>query len=87
MVDVCLQVGEVPHDERPLPTLQSPAEQRSPLWDIQSSPNPVDMNGEPEPLSEMAHRQAGLAVDVFGESLVRRKKSQLERCFIEDYSF
>lgn len=76
---MCLQVAEVPHDERPLPTLQSPAEQHSPLSDTQRSPNGLDMSGEPEPLSEMAQRQAGLAVEVFGESLVRKKR-QLERC-------
>lgn len=75
----CLQVTEVPHDERPLPTLQSPAEQRSPLCDTQMSPNSLDVSGEPEPLSEMAQRQASLAVEVFGESLVR-KKGQLQRC-------
>ncbi|XP_056895841.1 centrosomal protein of 104 kDa isoform X1 [Takifugu flavidus] len=63
-------VADVPYDERPLPTLQSPAEQHSPLSDTQRSPNGLDMSGEPEPLSEMAQRQAGLAVEVFGESLV-----------------
>ncbi|XP_029689126.1 centrosomal protein of 104 kDa isoform X2 [Takifugu rubripes] len=41
-----------------------------PLSDTQRSPNGLDMSGEPEPLSEMAQRQAGLAVEVFGESLV-----------------
>lgn len=65
----------MPYDERPLPTLQSPAEQHSPLSDTQRSPNGLDMGGEPEPLSEMAQRQAGLAVEVFGESLVRGKKA------------
>uniref|UniRef100_H3D016 Centrosomal protein of 104 kDa n=1 Tax=Tetraodon nigroviridis TaxID=99883 RepID=H3D016_TETNG len=63
-------VAEVPHDERPLPTLWSPAEQGSPLSDTQGSPNSLDVSGEPEPLSETAQRQAGLAVEVFGESLV-----------------
>lgn len=66
------------YDERPLPTLQSPAEQHSPLSDTQRSPNSLDVSGEPEPLSEMAQRQAGLAVEVFGESLVRKNR-QLER--------
>lgn len=66
------QVAEFPHDERPLPTLQSPEEQHSPLCDTQRSPNSLDMSGEPEPLSEMAQRQAGLAVEMFGESLVRK---------------
>lgn len=63
----------MPYDERPLPTLQSPAGQHSPLSDTQRSPNSLDTSGEPEPLSEMAQRQAGLAVEVFGESLVRKK--------------
>lgn len=36
------------------------------------------MIGEPEPLSEMAQRQAGFAVEVFGESLVREKGKLLD---------
>lgn len=76
---MCLQIAEVPLYERPLPTLQSPAEQHSPLFDAQRSPNSLHMNGEPEPLSEMAQRQASLAVEVFGESLVRKKR-QVKRC-------
>lgn len=64
----------MPHDDRPLPTLQSPAEQRSPLSDTQGSLNSLNVSGEPEPLSETAQRQAGLAIEVFGESLVRKKR-------------
>lgn len=78
VVNMCLQIAKVPHDERPVPTLQSPAEQHSPLCDTQRSPNSLDMSGEPEPLSEMAQRQASLAVEVFGESLVR-KKTQVKK--------
>lgn len=73
MVDLYMQCADVPYDERPLPTLQSPAEQHSPMSDTQRSPNSLDTSGEPEPLSETAQRQAGLAVELFGESLVRKK--------------
>uniref|UniRef100_A0A8D3AAV4 Centrosomal protein of 104 kDa n=1 Tax=Scophthalmus maximus TaxID=52904 RepID=A0A8D3AAV4_SCOMX len=68
----------MPYDERPLPALQkrdqpmeatrSPAEQQ-PAEAHRSPPGP-EMSGEPEPLTERAQREAGLAVDVYGESLV-----------------
>ncbi|XP_035500874.2 centrosomal protein of 104 kDa isoform X1 [Scophthalmus maximus] len=73
-----LDFTSMPYDERPLPALQkrdqpmeatrSPAEQQ-PAEAHRSPPGP-EMSGEPEPLTERAQREAGLAVDVYGESLV-----------------
>ncbi|XP_028437614.1 centrosomal protein of 104 kDa isoform X2 [Perca flavescens] len=70
----------VPYDERPLPALQgkerlveatlSPAEQLSHQPDAQGTPHSPEMSGEPEPLTEKAQREAGLPIEVFGESLV-----------------
>lgn len=77
-----LQVSSVPYDERPLPALQrkgrpvevvhSPAEQYSPGSDTQTTPQSPEMSGEPEPLTQKAQREAGLSIEVYGESLVRR---------------
>lgn len=70
----------MPYDERPLPTLQrkdrpveSPAEHHSPQLDTQKTPHSPEMSGEPEPLTEKAQREAGLPIEVYGESLVRKK--------------
>ena len=73
----------MPYDDRPLPALQrkerpveatlSPAELHSPQPDTQRSPNSPETSGKPEPLTERAQREAGLPVEVYGESLVRKK--------------
>uniref|UniRef100_A0A3Q4N8I3 Centrosomal protein of 104 kDa n=1 Tax=Neolamprologus brichardi TaxID=32507 RepID=A0A3Q4N8I3_NEOBR len=70
----------VPYDERPLPALQrkdqpleatqSPAEEHSPISELQRTPQSTEMSGEPEPLTEKVLREAGLSIEVFGESLV-----------------
>ncbi|XP_037628154.1 centrosomal protein of 104 kDa isoform X2 [Sebastes umbrosus] len=75
-----IDVTSVPYDEKPLPTLQrkdrpveaipSPAEQHSPQPDAQQTPDSPEMSGEPEPLTEKAQREAGLPIEVYGESLV-----------------
>ncbi|XP_071331392.1 centrosomal protein of 104 kDa isoform X2 [Trachinotus anak] len=75
-----IDVSSVPYDERPLPTLQrkdrpveaiqSPAEEHSPQPDAHRSPPSPEMSGEPEPLTEKAQREAGLPIEVYGESLV-----------------
>ncbi|XP_034552393.1 centrosomal protein of 104 kDa isoform X2 [Notolabrus celidotus] len=75
-----IDVTSVPYDDRPLPALQrkdrpgeviqSPVEQNSPQSDAQMTPRSPDTSGEPEPLTENAQREAGLPIEVFGESLV-----------------
>lgn len=80
------QVTSVPYDERPLPALQrkdrpaeaiqSPAELYSPQPDTQRTPYSPEMSGEPEPLTEKAQREAGLPIEVYGESLVRKKEKK-----------
>ncbi|XP_056240342.1 centrosomal protein of 104 kDa isoform X1 [Seriola aureovittata] len=75
-----IDVIGVPYDERPLPTLQrkdrpveavqSHAEQRPPRPDIHRTPPGPELSGEPEPLTEKAQREAGLPIEVYGESLV-----------------
>ncbi|XP_029974326.1 centrosomal protein of 104 kDa isoform X2 [Salarias fasciatus] len=75
-----MDIRAAPYDERPLPDLQrreriaeavqSPAEELSPKSDSQKPPDSSEMSGEPEPLTEEAHREAGLPIEVFGESLV-----------------
>lgn len=74
----------MPYDERPLPALQrkdrpleatqSSAEEHSPISEVQRTPQSMEMSGEPEPLTEKVQREAGLPIDVFGESLVRKHK-------------
>lgn len=74
----------MPYDERPLPALQrkeqtdeamqSPAMGYSPKHDAQKRPASPESSGEPEPLTEKAQREAGLSIEVFGESLVRGRK-------------
>lgn len=74
----------MPYDERPLPALQkkdqpleatqSPAEEHSPISEVQRTPQSTEMSGEPEPLTEKVLREAGLSIEVFGESLVRKDK-------------
>lgn len=80
------QVTSVPYDERPLPALQkkdclvepiqSPAVEQSAQTEAQKSPQTPEMSGEPEPLTEKAQREAGLPIEVYGESLVRKRKGE-----------
>ncbi|XP_026222696.1 centrosomal protein of 104 kDa isoform X2 [Anabas testudineus] len=75
-----IDVTSVPYDERPLPTLQkndwpaeaiqNPVEQHSPQPDVHKSPPSPELSREPEPLTEKVQREAGLPIEVFGESLV-----------------
>uniref|UniRef100_A0A3B4UP44 Centrosomal protein of 104 kDa n=2 Tax=Seriola dumerili TaxID=41447 RepID=A0A3B4UP44_SERDU len=75
-----IDVIGVPYDERPLPTfqrkdrpveaVQSHAEQRPPRPDAHRTPPGPELSGEPEPLTEKAQREAGLPIEVYGESLV-----------------
>ncbi|XP_034392909.1 centrosomal protein of 104 kDa isoform X2 [Cyclopterus lumpus] len=75
-----IDVTCVPYDEKPLPAFQrterpaeaplSPEEQHSPQADAQRTPHSPEMSGEPEPLTEKAQREAGLPLEVYGESLV-----------------
>ncbi|XP_070696146.1 centrosomal protein of 104 kDa [Pempheris klunzingeri] len=70
----------VPYDERPLPALQrkdrpgeavqGPAEQHVAQPDAQRTPHSPEISGEPESLTEKAQREAGLPIEVYGESLV-----------------
>ncbi|XP_061592671.1 centrosomal protein of 104 kDa isoform X2 [Cololabis saira] len=80
----------VPYDERPLPALQrknwpveniqSPAHDHSPKSDVQRPPHSSEKNGEPEPLTEKAQREAGLPIEVFGETLVAGAYSKTWCC-------
>ncbi|XP_022056229.2 centrosomal protein of 104 kDa isoform X2 [Acanthochromis polyacanthus] len=75
-----IDITRLPYDERPLPafqrkdqpaeTIQSTAEEHSHKFDVQRSPHSPEMSGEPEPLTEKAQREAGLPIEVYGESLV-----------------
>ncbi|XP_028266761.1 centrosomal protein of 104 kDa [Parambassis ranga] len=82
-----IDVTGVPYDERPLPTLQRkdqpvesikcPPEEHSPKSDTQRTPHsPEPRSGEPETLTEKAQREAGLPIEVYGESLVARAYSK-----------
>ncbi|XP_061625283.1 centrosomal protein of 104 kDa isoform X1 [Phyllopteryx taeniolatus] len=71
--------SSVSHDERlptasrkdqPAAATQSPAIEHSFLLDTQSSLLSPEVGGEPEPLSEKVQREAGLSIEVYGESLV-----------------
>uniref|UniRef100_A0A8C6UAT5 Centrosomal protein of 104 kDa n=1 Tax=Neogobius melanostomus TaxID=47308 RepID=A0A8C6UAT5_9GOBI len=70
--------NERPYDERPLPALErrdrpsndstlSPPEEHCPQA---NSPLTACISGEPEPLSEKAQREAGHALEVFGDTIV-----------------
>lgn len=75
------QVTFVPYDERPLPALErkdrpvesmrSPAEDYSPQSDVTNTLHAAHISGEPEPLPEKSQREAGPALEVFGETIVR----------------
>lgn len=76
---------ERPYDERPLPALErrdsppdsawSPAEEHQPQASSLGSPY---ISGEPEPLSEKVQREAGHALHVFGDTIVRFFKCTLQ---------
>ena len=55
-------------------TVQSPAERQPPDPQPHRSPPSSELSGEPEPLTEQAQREAGLPIDVYGESVVRKRK-------------
>ncbi|XP_061701087.1 centrosomal protein of 104 kDa isoform X2 [Syngnathoides biaculeatus] len=74
-----IDFSSVLHDERqptparkdqPLGATQSLAMDHSFLLDTQSIPLSPEVGGEPEPLSENVQREAGLAIEVYGKSLV-----------------
>uniref|UniRef100_A0A1A8CKE5 Centrosomal protein of 104 kDa n=1 Tax=Nothobranchius kadleci TaxID=1051664 RepID=A0A1A8CKE5_NOTKA len=72
-----IDVTTLLYDETPLPALQrpmesipSPAAERPPKCDAQRTSQGPEPIGEPEPLTETAQREAGLAVEVYGERLV-----------------
>ncbi|CAJ1055517.1 centrosomal protein of 104 kDa isoform X1 [Xyrichtys novacula] len=85
-----LDVISVPYDERPLPALQrkdrpeevipSSVEQNSPHSDALTTPCSPEISREPEPLTEKAQREAGLPIEVFGESLVAGTYSKTWSC-------
>ncbi|XP_072222614.1 centrosomal protein of 104 kDa [Leuresthes tenuis] len=85
-----IDVTSVPYDERPLPVLekkehledsiQIPAVDHSPESDGQRTPRSPEMSGEPEPLTEKAQREAGLPIEVYGESLVAGAYSKTWCC-------
>ncbi|XP_063319687.1 centrosomal protein of 104 kDa isoform X2 [Pelmatolapia mariae] len=87
-----IDVTSVPYDERPLPALQrkdqpleatqSPAEEHSPISEVQRTPQSTEMSGEPEPLTEKVLREAGLPIEVFGESLVLHASLKLLRLML-----
>nr|XP_014263010.1 centrosomal protein of 104 kDa isoform X3 [Maylandia zebra] len=87
-----IDVTSVPYDERPLPALQrkdqpleatqSPAEEHSPISEVQRTPQSTEMSGEPEPLTEKVLREAGLSIEVFGESLVLHASLKLLRLML-----
>lgn len=67
---ISFQLEPLPYDERPLPTSRQPQAAGRSDPDISDTPGgPV---GEPEPLTEKAWREAGSAIEVLGEKLVRR---------------
>lgn len=84
-----VDVNSVPYDERPLPShqrkdqpleaTQSPAEENSPKSEVQRTPQSSEMSGELEPLTEKVQREAGLPIEVFGESLVAEAYSKAWR--------
>lgn len=72
-----LQVETLPYDERPLPATRKqqaevPAEPDGGEADL-GTVRRGGVSGEPEPLSEKALREASSAVDVLGETLVKKE--------------
>lgn len=82
----------MPYDERPLPALerkdrpleatQSTAEENPPKPEVQRTPQSCETSGELEPLTEKVQREAGLPIEVFGENLVRKHKSETKTVII-----
>lgn len=74
------KLNVVPYDERPLPVLEergrpvestlTPAEEHSPQPDTTDPVLTSHIRGEPEPLSEKTQREAGSALEIFGETIV-----------------
>ncbi|XP_041801868.1 centrosomal protein of 104 kDa [Chelmon rostratus] len=65
-----MPVPALQRKDRPVETIQNPVEQHLPEPDAQRTPRSPEMSGEPESLTEKAQREAGLPIEVFGESLV-----------------
>ncbi|KAJ0064723.1 hypothetical protein NL108_012655, partial [Boleophthalmus pectinirostris] len=68
------EVPTVPYDERPLPALERrdrPVESTMSPAEEHNTPEAAVIRGEPEPLTEKAQREAGAALEVFGETTVR----------------
>ncbi|XP_048375187.1 centrosomal protein of 104 kDa [Sphaerodactylus townsendi] len=70
-----ISVEFLPYDERPLPAIRKQQEEGYTYCEPEVEEDPVDtprsgITGEPEPLTEKALREAGPAVEVFGEVLV-----------------
>ncbi|XP_078281317.1 centrosomal protein of 104 kDa-like isoform X5 [Rhinoraja longicauda] len=75
-----VDTGSLPYDERPLPAKSKPSDLYSvsqqdsnemPAVNTDTSPTSGSgITGEPEPLTEKAFREAGFAIDLFGEALV-----------------
>ncbi|XP_048873244.1 centrosomal protein of 104 kDa isoform X2 [Brienomyrus brachyistius] len=66
--------SRLPYDEIPLPTLHNPPEGDQPQLPQPSQsgdpPGSPGVQGEPDPLTEKAQREAGLPIEVYGERLV-----------------
>ncbi|KAM8927237.1 centrosomal protein of 104 kDa [Pelodytes ibericus] len=71
-----INIDALPYDERPLPAQRKPTDDAFPYLEPESfEENAADtprtrITGEPEPLTEKALREAGFAIEVFGEALV-----------------
>ncbi|XP_077168779.1 centrosomal protein of 104 kDa isoform X1 [Paroedura picta] len=71
-----ISVEFLPYDERPLPAIRKQQEEGYAIFEPEANEeDPGDtprsgITGEPEPLTEKALREAGPAIEVFGEALV-----------------
>ncbi|OCT72773.1 centrosomal protein of 104 kDa isoform X2 [Xenopus laevis] len=71
-----MNVDALPYDERPLPAQRKNKEEEFSYLEPEINEEPsIDsprtrIAGEPEPLTEKALREAGVAIEVFGEALV-----------------
>uniref|UniRef100_F7ELJ0 Centrosomal protein 104kDa n=1 Tax=Xenopus tropicalis TaxID=8364 RepID=F7ELJ0_XENTR len=71
-----INVDALPYDERPLPAQRKNKEDSFSYLEPEVNEEPVldtprtRITGEPEPLTEKALREAGFAIEVFGEALV-----------------
>ncbi|NXI96060.1 CE104 protein, partial [Psophia crepitans] len=72
----------LPYDERPLPTVRKQSDEAIPYLEPERTEEEISdaagggTAGEPEPLAEKALREAGPAIEVFGEALVSRAYSK-----------